>query len=683
MIRTLGAAVCALLVAAAAFAQTEVPKQNETIEVTATKIAEDVMTVPAHVTVIDGDDLRARNATDLASALSAVAGVDIAPGGDQGPASAAPEMWGLKEFDAFLLVVDGVPWGGAFNPDLPTLDLTDVDRIEILRGAAPVMYGATSFVGVIHVIHREPGAPGMARASAGSYRSGSLAASLPITQTPALRQSILANVDRRNLHGDAGDFDRAHVLYRAAAATRGGGTFRFDADGALLREHPTSPIPLDENGLTPLVPIDSNQNPSDAKINNDRIHLVAGYDAKLGGTPWSTTLAVSHSKVDSIRGFLEDVSNAADPNSVGFTQNRSVTDVYFDTHIARTFSPALTVVAGIDHLFGNARANSRSFEYHVLLDGSERDSSRAAIADDPGEEFFMRDRRNFSGAYASAQWTAMPKLRVDIGARLNRTSENREAEDPDGSDSTSRSFNRLSGALGAEYTVSQHGRDSVALFAGYRNAFKPAAIDFGPEAEADILDPETANSYEVGVKGRARDGKLSWTVSAFKMNFHNLVVSMVENGLPALENAGSERFKGAELEFDYGFAPSVRIEGGYSYHDSRFVDFPPFSGNRINAVPRDLASVGLIYAPANGFNANVVAKYVGARMLDEENTVSAGAYTTWSAGAGYRMGRGELRVDARNINNTRQPVVPSELGDGQHYIMPARTIDVSYRYFFN
>lgn len=682
MFRTLGAAACVLFCAAAVLAQTEVPKQTETIEVTATKIAEDVMTVPAHVTVIDGDDLRARNATDLASALSIVAGVDVAPGGDQGPAASVPEMWGLKEFDAFLLVVDGVPWGGAFNPDLATLDLTDVDRIEILRGAAPVMYGATSFVGVIHVIHREPGAPGMARASAGSYRSGSLAASMPLTQSPALRQSILANVDRRNFHGDAGGFDRAHVLYRAAA-TAGSGTFHFDADGALLREHPTSPIPLDDTGLTPLVPIDSNQNPSDAKINDDRIHLVAGYDMKLGGTPWTTTLAFSHSKVDSIRGFLDTVSNDADPNSVGFTQNRSVTDVYFDTHIARTFSPVLTLVAGVDHLFGNARANSRSFEYFASLDGSERDSSRAAIADDPGEAFFMRDRRNFSGLYAATQWMAMPKLRVDVGARLNRTSESREAQDPDGSDSNSRSANKLSGTLGAEYTISEHGREMLAVFADYRNAFKPAAIDFGPEAEADILDPETANSYEVGVKGRAHDGKLNWTLSAFKMNFHNLVVATTDaNGLPALVNAGSERFKGAEFEVDYAFARSMRVEAGYSYHDSRFVDFPPFSGNRINQVPRDLAGLGLIYAPANGFNANVVAKYAGSRFLDEENTVSGGAYTTWSAGAGYRMGRSELRVDARNINNTRPAIVASELGDGQHYLLPARSIDVSYRYFF-
>jgi iron complex outermembrane recepter protein len=138
------------------------PPQRETIEVTATKIAEDVTLVPQSITIIDGDEIRARGANDLTSALALTAGVSISPGGDGGPAGSVPEMWGLREVDAFLLVVDGVPWGGAFNPDLPALDLTDVDRIEIVRGAAPVMYGATSFTGVIHVIHREPGAPGAA-----------------------------------------------------------------------------------------------------------------------------------------------------------------------------------------------------------------------------------------------------------------------------------------------------------------------------------------------------------------------------------------------------------------------------------------------------------------------------------------------------------------------------------------
>src|SRR5438105_4484881 len=168
-----------LLLASIASAQQQ-PRTSETIEVTATRIAEDVTIVPAAVTVIDGDELRARNARDLQTALGFAAGVSIAPGGDAGPAGVVPEFCGIREFDAFLLVVDGVPWGGAFNPDTQTLDLENVDRIEVVRGAAPVMYGATSFVGVIHVIHRVAGSPGMAQVSAGSYGSVSGAGSMPL-----------------------------------------------------------------------------------------------------------------------------------------------------------------------------------------------------------------------------------------------------------------------------------------------------------------------------------------------------------------------------------------------------------------------------------------------------------------------------------------------------------------------
>src|SRR6266550_3931291 len=106
------------------------------VEVVATRMPEAPHDVPASIEVISGRDLRARGVTSLKDALALAAGVAIAPGGDAGPASAVPEFWGLREFDAFLLVVDGIPWGGALNPAISTLSLRDVDRVEILRGPA-------------------------------------------------------------------------------------------------------------------------------------------------------------------------------------------------------------------------------------------------------------------------------------------------------------------------------------------------------------------------------------------------------------------------------------------------------------------------------------------------------------------------------------------------------------------
>src|SRR5260221_10707177 len=74
------------------------PSAEENIQVTATRLPEDPENLPTVVTVLDGAMLRERGVTDLRSALGVVAGVDIAPGGDGGPASAVPEMWGLREF---------------------------------------------------------------------------------------------------------------------------------------------------------------------------------------------------------------------------------------------------------------------------------------------------------------------------------------------------------------------------------------------------------------------------------------------------------------------------------------------------------------------------------------------------------------------------------------------------------
>src|SRR5262245_9609440 len=76
------------------------PSVSESIQVTATRVPEDVEPVPSSITVVSGEELTARGATDLASALSIVAGVAVAPGGDAGSASSVPELWGLREFDA-------------------------------------------------------------------------------------------------------------------------------------------------------------------------------------------------------------------------------------------------------------------------------------------------------------------------------------------------------------------------------------------------------------------------------------------------------------------------------------------------------------------------------------------------------------------------------------------------------
>ncbi|HEX9502526.1 MAG TPA: TonB-dependent receptor, partial [Thermoanaerobaculia bacterium] len=395
-------------------------------------------------------------------------------------------------------------------------------------------------------------------------------------------------------------------------------------------------------------------------------------------------LAVTKSDYNIVRGFLVDVIETK-PNATGFTQDRSVTDLYFDSHITKQLSPRLRAIAGIDHLFGRGRADSGLYDYFVPLSGASRPHNPQ-----PNEESHLTDRRDFSGVYGSTEWTATSRLRIDIGARLNHTSESKHAEDAGGTSSDRRTFTRFSGGVGANFRVWSRDRDAVAVYADYRNTFKPAAIDFGPEVEGRILDPEKSHSVEAGVKGRSFRSRLTWDASVFQMDFSNLVVATIRNGQPAIENAGAERFRGGELELDYAVRDDFHWELGYGYHDSRFRDYAQnfggavtqLAGRRLEMVPLNLFSTGIVITQPGGFHANVVVNYIGERFLNRRNTAIASAYTTWSAGIGYRIAKGELRLDGRNLNNVRPPVAESELGDAQYYRLPARVWDVSYRMSF-
>ncbi|HEV2851858.1 MAG TPA: TonB-dependent receptor [Thermoanaerobaculia bacterium] len=680
-----------------AFSQETAPQEpttvTETIQVTATRTPEDVETVPASVTVISGQELEARGVTDLPSALALATGISVAPGGDTGPAGSVPEIWGLREFDAFLLVVDGVPWGGAFNPALPSVDMTNVERIEVLRGSAPVMYGATSFVGVIHILHRQAGAAGRAgRVWGGNYSSGGAAFSTPLPGSGSFRQSLSVDGERRGFRDDRAGFDRGHVLYRSTLDAAGG-SFRFDFDGSIVNQDPASPHVRQGRVLSSLTPLDANYNPSDAKIDENRLHFVTGYDRGLGGGSWSTTLSYTHSERDTVRGFLADLTNTA-PNARGFEQDLSIDDVYLDSHIAWRLSPGFQLIAGFDHLYGKATGNAETFSYFVPLSGSNAPSSEG-LARDMG--FDVEDERNFSGLYAQAEWDPAPRWHFQAGARLNRTDEDREAgeeelgggepggEEEEEEGKQKREVTRGSGAVGVSWLAWGGDANGLWLFADYRNTFKPAAIDFGPEAEADILKPEDAESYELGLKNRLASGRFEWELTGFTMDFDNLVVAQSVNGLPRLVNAGSERFRGVELETKGHILSDFLWQAAYAWHDAKFRDYvqdfdgvpTQLDGNRLELSARRLGSAGLVYAPAQGVTGFVLANYVGERFLNKRNTALAPDYTTWSAGLGYRFNTWEVRLDGENLNDTRPPVAESELGDAQYYRLPARTFRLS------
>jgi vitamin B12 transporter len=126
------------------------------IVVTATRYPVAADSVASTVTVLRGDDLRAQGIRFVADALRQVPGASVVSGGPFGSATSLFLRGG--ESDYVKVLVDGAPVNqpGGFY-DFGSLTTDNVERIEVLRGPASVLYGSDAITGVVQIVTRRGG----------------------------------------------------------------------------------------------------------------------------------------------------------------------------------------------------------------------------------------------------------------------------------------------------------------------------------------------------------------------------------------------------------------------------------------------------------------------------------------------------------------------------------------------
>jgi vitamin B12 transporter len=179
LFKTAAAAAAAASIAASLAAQQPDTARIAPVVVTATIVPISAAAAPATVDVITGDELRRQGVTSVATALQSLPGVTFARNGSYGAATSLFLRGGETKYVKVL--VDGVPVndpGGAI--DFSTLTTDNVDRIEVVRGPASVLYGADAVTGVIQIFTRRGrGTPhATLSARAGTYDARDVDASL-------------------------------------------------------------------------------------------------------------------------------------------------------------------------------------------------------------------------------------------------------------------------------------------------------------------------------------------------------------------------------------------------------------------------------------------------------------------------------------------------------------------------
>ena len=129
----------------------------ETVVVTATRSAQQENRLPAAVTVIGRDQILKSGATHVVEVLRAAGGLQVTElFGDGSRAAIDLRGFGEGAHSGTLILVDGRRLNNSDTaaPDLNSVPLKDVERIEIIQGSAGVLYGDQAVGGVINIVTR-------------------------------------------------------------------------------------------------------------------------------------------------------------------------------------------------------------------------------------------------------------------------------------------------------------------------------------------------------------------------------------------------------------------------------------------------------------------------------------------------------------------------------------------------
>ncbi|MDR2389984.1 MAG: TonB-dependent receptor [Tannerellaceae bacterium] len=165
----IGCALCAMFLSEA-HAQTAV--ELEEVTVTASRIETPLSRAPKPVTVITAEEIRRAPVQSIQDLLLYAAGVDVVQRGGHGVQADLSIRGG--SFDQNAILLNGVnltnAHTGHYNLDLP-VNLSDVERIEIIHGPSALVYGAGAFSGGINIVTKKKATEKLyARTEAGMYR---------------------------------------------------------------------------------------------------------------------------------------------------------------------------------------------------------------------------------------------------------------------------------------------------------------------------------------------------------------------------------------------------------------------------------------------------------------------------------------------------------------------------------
>jgi iron complex outermembrane recepter protein len=606
--------------------------------------------IPQSIQVVPQQVIRDQNITRLDDALRNV------PGVSQDFNSGPSLTFRIRGFEALNnnLLRNGQVDAGAGE----VVELSSVERIEVLKGPASVLFGLGNPGGSINIVTKQPlSVPSYAiDATLGNYSfyRGAIDLTGPLNSSKTVLYRL--NAAYRNSGSFIDFYTSDHLSISPVISLAIGERTRLTLEGDYIKTR--------DSGFTPFVPVLGSvlRNPN-GKIPRDR--NVGEPSDEINSTVVRVGYRLEHELSDTWtlrNSFLFNHRDYRDertlPGTLGIdnrTLRRSYREFEFEsisynlaTNVVGKFSTGSIqhqLLFGIDlNSYENLVPSFRSATA-APLDIFNPVYSRSPDA--LGEDFGNTTITNSLGVYLQDQISLSDRLKVLIGGRFDAFKQT--SEDFSANTETDRSDSAFSPRFGIVYQPIP----AISLYASYVSSFTPGngVFLFGGSLEGDIK-PERGRQYEIGVKTDLTN-RLSATLALYDLTRTNVLTEDPDN--PGFQiQTGEQNSRGIELSLTGEILPGWNIFTGYAYTDAQVTEDNTFQpGSRLPNVPYHSFNLWTTYeiqrGDLQGLGFGLGLFYVGDRSGDLDNTYQIPSYFRTDAAVYYRRDRFRVALNLRNL----------------------------------
>ncbi len=590
-----------------------------TIIVTATRTERKETEVSTNVAVITKEEIEKYQPVDVMDLLRHVPGLTLNGFGSYKAFFSASFRGTRPSGRGSLVMLDGFEMNVPSNPiSVLNIPLNNIERIEVVKTPASVLYGPNGIGGVINVITKKPTTNFEGKAS---VLYGSFDRIEPSVYTGGLLDNgLMYSLNYRYIDTNGfreNSFTKSHLITPQLEYT--GENVSCSIFANINDNHAGTP------GGLPLREYKDRPERSSHK-HSDIEFLFLQLGVKL---EW----------------FIDDNSQVLMKTSCRNQDDTSIEDFGFVADYKRlnTWTAELNYKSNID-LFGMKNTLLAGFEFRNLHEGVE------LFPDDFWSQYFFEIVTKFNiheniwGFYIQDEIRPIANLLINIGIRYDIISTDyRDRVNP--LNSFDKTLYKLSPRIGFSYSISP----SLNVFGNYTEGIRSIVSSRQALELNKNLDLEEEETYELGIRGSLL-GFIDYSIAGF----YNITKEMVVDTNPfVIDNAGRAYSKGTELSINMNFPFGFYTNLDFTHQRAKFERFnkgsDSFAGNRVPLVPENIVGINIGWYNERFGNVNWSTRYIDDKYISSDNTSKIDDYTIVDLKYSKSFQSSELSLSVNNL----------------------------------